>query len=103
MTRVEPQPARVSSEGTQRFERDGYLIVQGLLPPEEAATLRDYYMDIHARRAIPGYDDGLPESDILHEYPRLVHPHRTDERARRYMLDPRMRPCRITRSSRWRS
>ena len=74
----------------ERFERDGYLIVRGLVPPEEAATLRDYYMDIHARRAIPGYDDGLPESDILHEYPRLVHPHRRDELSRRYMLDPRI-------------
>src|SRR5437764_10405289 len=77
--------------GTQRreqFERDGYLIARGLFPPEEAASLRDYYMEIHARRAIQGYNDGLPESDILHRYPRLVHPHRTDELSRRYMLDP---------------
>src|SRR6202795_4661694 len=72
------------------FERDGYLIVRGLLPPEEAAILRDYYMEIHARRAIPGYDDGVPETDILHKYPRLVHLHRTDELSRRYMLDARI-------------
>jgi phytanoyl-CoA hydroxylase len=79
--------------GTQRreqFERDGCLIVRGLLPPEEAATLRDYFMDVHARRAIPGYNDGLPESDILARYPRLVHPHRSDALSRRYMLDPRI-------------
>jgi phytanoyl-CoA hydroxylase len=78
------------SERAASFERDGYLIVRGLLPPEESASLRDYFMEIHARRAIAGYDDGLPESDILHKYPRLVHPHRTDERSRCYMLDPRI-------------
>ena len=72
------------------FERDGCLTVRGLLPPEEATALRDYYMDIHARRSIPGYDDRLLETDILREYPRLVHPHRTDELSRRYMLDVRI-------------
>jgi len=47
-------------------------------------------MEVHARRAIPGHNDGLPESDILHRYPRLVHPHRTDELSLRYVLDPRI-------------
>src|SRR5205823_14131076 len=74
----------------EQFERDGYLIVRGLIPPEEAAFLRDCFMEVHARRAIEGYNDGLPESDILHRYPRLVHPHRTDELSRRYMLDARI-------------
>ena len=72
------------------FERDGYLIVRGLWPAEEAAGLRDHYMRIHARRAIAGYDDGLPDTDILHAYPRLVHPHRTDLVSRRSMLDSRI-------------
>jgi hypothetical protein len=82
--------APASTEQREQFERDGYLMVRGLLPPEEAASLRDYYTDIHARRAIEGYNDGLPASDILYRYPRLVHPHRTDDLSRRYMLDPRI-------------
>ena len=79
----------MAEAGTQRreqFERDGYLIVRGLFPPEEAASLRDYYMEIHARRAIQGYNDGLPESDILYRYPRLVHPHQRILRRSRPLL-----------------
>src|SRR3712207_4832628 len=78
------------TERAERFEREGYLIERALLPPEEAAFLRDYFMEEHARRAIRGLNDGLRESDILARYPRLVHPHRVDEVARRYMLDPRI-------------
>jgi len=72
------------------FERDGYVIVRGLWPREEAAALRDHYMDAHARRTIPAYDDRLPETDVLSRYPRLVHPHRTDDLSRRYVLDARI-------------
>jgi phytanoyl-CoA hydroxylase len=74
----------------EQFEQDGYLIVRGLLRREEAEYLRDYYTEVHGRRGIEGYNDGLPEGDILRRYPRLVHPHRTDELSRRYMLDPRI-------------
>jgi len=81
--------------GTQRrepFERDGYLIVRGLLPPQEAAYLRTTSWRFTRGERSLGYNDGLPESDILHRYPRLVHPHRTDELSRRTipMLDPRI-------------
>jgi phytanoyl-CoA hydroxylase len=72
------------------FEVQGYWIERGLVSAAEAAYLRDYFMERHRERAIAGYDDGLPETDILHRYPRLVHPHRTDDVARRYMLDPRI-------------
>lgn len=82
--------APAATERARQFEREGYLIERGLLPPEEAAYLRDYFMEVHARRAIPGYDDRLPEGDILRRYPRLVHPHRVDAVARRYMLDSRI-------------
>jgi hypothetical protein len=78
------------TERAQAFERDGYYIERGLLTGEEAAYLRDYFMEQHAKRAIPGWNDGVPEDDILHRYPRLVHPHRVDEVARRQMLDPRI-------------
>src|SRR5258708_4222059 len=80
--------APTGSKRHEQFDRDGYLIERGLLPPEEAASLRDYYREIQGRGAIEGYNDGLPESDILHRYPRLVPPHRTDELSRRYLLDP---------------
>ena len=60
------------------FERDGYLVVRGLWPADEAAAVRDHYMQIHAERTIAGFDDGLPDTDILRTYPRLVHPHRSD-------------------------
>ncbi len=85
---IETAPARTGQR--EQFDRDGYLIVRGLLAPAAAARLRDYFMEIHRQRAIAGHDDGLPEGDILRRYPRLVHPHRTDDLSRRSMLDPRI-------------
>jgi phytanoyl-CoA hydroxylase len=84
------ETAPVGTTYREQFDHDGYLIVRGLLRPEEATFLRDYYTAIHDRKAIAGHDDGLPEGDILRRYPRLVHPHRTDDVSRRYMLDPRI-------------
>ena len=72
------------------FERDGYLTVRELLPAEEATRLREHYMDVHARGPITVFDYGLPDTDVLRRYPRLVHPHRTDELSRRYLLDARI-------------
>lgn len=85
---VEQAPLAVSR--ARQFERDGFWIERGLLTGDEAATLRDHYMERHRERAIEGYNDGLPETDVLHRYGRLVHPHRVDALSRQYMLDPRI-------------
>jgi hypothetical protein len=84
------EQATAATGRARQFEREGYWIERGLLPAAEAGDLRDYFMERHREQAIPGYDDRLPETDILHRYPRLVHPHRVDAVAQRYMLDARI-------------
>jgi phytanoyl-CoA hydroxylase len=77
------------------YDRLGVVQVPGLLSPEEVAEIRDAFMEqIEADRSV-GFDDNIPEGDLLAIFPRLVHPHRrTDlrvgELARRWMLDPRL-------------
>jgi hypothetical protein len=88
--RIVIEAAPPVTERARQFEREGYWIERGLFSPEEATFLRDHFMECHRQRAIPGYDDGLPETDILHRFPRLVHPHRVDRIARRAMLDARI-------------
>lgn len=84
------QAAPPVRERAREFAQEGYWIERGLFSPEETAFLRDHFMERHRERAIPGYDDRLPETDVLSHFPRLVHPHRVDRVARRTMLDARV-------------
>jgi hypothetical protein len=53
----------VTDKQVRQFERDGFLVARGLFSTEEA------------------------DWDVLKHYPRIMHPHRFDERSQRYMLD----------------
>jgi hypothetical protein len=105
----------LSVEQRQAFEEHGYLVVPGLLPPDEVRLLISTFMAMHAGGPIPGcfmpkarldytapatqqaQDLGLapvsrPPSgvDILDLYPRMMHPHRVNAVAMRYLLDSRI-------------
>jgi len=104
-------------EQRQAFEEQGYLVVPGLLPPDEVRLLIDTFMKMHASGPIPGCfmpkarltpegevvdvargeDLGLTPvtrplsgQDILDLYPRMMHPHRVNDVALRYLLDARL-------------
>jgi phytanoyl-CoA hydroxylase len=74
------------------FARDGYLVLRGLLAPAEVQELLDTFMALHARGPIPGCFHPVPweqaGGDILKVYPRMMHPHRHDPVAKRYLLHP---------------
>ena len=62
-----------------QYERDGVLLVPGLLEADTSL----------------GFDDQVADTDILKRYPRFVHPHRHRDRevgelAWRYLLDRRL-------------
>ncbi|MCC3373931.1 phytanoyl-CoA dioxygenase family protein [Cohnella sp. REN36] len=70
------------------FETEGYLIVRGLFTEEQLAEI-DQTFDEIADRVVPGHfepDLAAAASDPLKRYPRVMHPHRFDETAKRYML-----------------
>ncbi|MDQ3328071.1 MAG: phytanoyl-CoA dioxygenase family protein, partial [Chloroflexota bacterium] len=88
------QTRTLSPEQLQAFHNDGYLIVRALLAPEETKLLLDTFMAMHASGPIPNCFS--PESleaadgDMLKLYPRMMHPHRVNAVARRYLLDDRL-------------
>lgn len=80
---------------TEAYERDGFLVVPGLFPPEEVAWLRDHYMDLRAQGTYPGDFGGvdLTSADPLKRYPRMIHMHRWDDPSLRWLLDARLNAC----------
>jgi ectoine hydroxylase-related dioxygenase (phytanoyl-CoA dioxygenase family) len=88
----------LTDEQKAQFERDGYLIVRGLLSQEEATTIRDAFMKMNEEGPVPGLSEINPNyrpEDPLSFYPRMMHPHRHSELpvgdlAMRYMLDSRI-------------
>lgn len=82
------QPAFITEEQLARFRTEGYLIVKGLFTPEEVADIEREFEAI-SHTVVPGhFEPQLDEavSDPLKRYPRVLHPHRFNEKAKRYML-----------------
>jgi phytanoyl-CoA hydroxylase len=87
----------VSREQIEQFHRDGYLIVRGLMQPDETQFLIDHFMELHEK----GVSGELGEAyrapkmeeaggDILKHFPRMMHPHNWDDVSLQYMLDARL-------------
>jgi phytanoyl-CoA hydroxylase len=76
------------------FRDRGYLVVSGLFSREEIQELLDEFMEMHAGGPIPGCfepaDPADAEEDPLALYPRMMHPHRVNDLALRYLLDDRL-------------
>ncbi|MEO7718585.1 MAG: phytanoyl-CoA dioxygenase family protein [Capsulimonas sp.] len=100
----------LTDEQRVQFARDGYLVARGMLAPEEAASIREAFMEQNAGGPVPGLSevresraDNNP-ADPLSFYPRMMHPHRRPELAvgalsLQYMLDERFYPilCELMR------
>jgi len=86
--------SRLVPEQLARFENEGYLIVRDLFAPDEIRLLLDTFMAMHAGGPIPGcFVPKTPaeaNGDILKLYPRMMHPHRVNDVALRYLLDARL-------------
>lgn len=75
------------------YARDGFLLVKGLIPPEEVAEIKARFEEIWTK-GVPGWfeqhGEGSYQNNLGEDYPRVVHPHRFDELSRRYLIDPRI-------------
>jgi phytanoyl-CoA hydroxylase len=86
----------ISKEDIQLFQEEGYIIIRNLFSEEEIAALRTNFMNLHAQGEIEGcfkaepIEEAIKSGNILSAYPRMMHPHRVNEEAMRYMLDPRV-------------
>jgi ectoine hydroxylase-related dioxygenase (phytanoyl-CoA dioxygenase family) len=80
------------------FAANGYVLVEGLFDAEEVSSLIDHFMEIR-KKPTPMDDAGLDKGDPkdpLKQFPRIIHPHRWDERTFQWMLDPRLRDTMTT-------
>jgi hypothetical protein len=82
------------TEQIRLFQEQGYLVVPGLFDQGEVRELLDTFMAMQAGGPIEGCFAPVPadeaQGDPLKLYPRMMHPHRVNDVARRYLLDPRL-------------
>jgi phytanoyl-CoA hydroxylase len=83
----------ITAEQRERYETDGYLVVQQLFTPAEVDFYRTHFMELHADVRFFGDEASPNSSDPLKRYPRMIHMHRQDETSLRWMLDPRLKHC----------
>ncbi|MFC0213364.1 phytanoyl-CoA dioxygenase family protein [Paenibacillus chartarius] len=82
----------LTPEQKDQFDTEGYLIVRGLLTAEEVNEIKDTFEQI-SHTTVPGYfepDLSADNTDPLKRYPRIVHPHRFNDVAMKYMLHPKV-------------
>jgi ectoine hydroxylase-related dioxygenase (phytanoyl-CoA dioxygenase family) len=79
----------------EQFDRSGYAVLPRLFSPNEVEDIRETFHEIHHNEIkTRGHDDGIRDaSDPLFHYPRIVHPHRFNPKARHYMLHPGVQAC----------
>jgi phytanoyl-CoA hydroxylase len=74
------------------YKRDGFAVARGLFSEEECERYAEYFTSM-VERGGDGWAEGEvdPEHpDPLRRYPRLLQPHRGDDLAMSYMVDPRL-------------
>lgn len=78
----------LSPEQLAFFQTEGFLIVKGLFDLEELAEIRSTFEDI-SQKEVPGHFEPVLQAenqDPLKRYPRVMHPHRMNTTAMKYML-----------------
>ncbi len=77
----------------EQYQREGYVVAEGLYSPQETASLLDHFMTY--RPADPNEADVRTKNiqktdDPLKLYSRLMMPHRSDEVALNWLIDARI-------------
>jgi len=83
-----------TTELEQTYQANGYAVARGLFSPAEVAQMRDHFME--ARKTPRPLDDtgvDIGGDDPIKRYPRFIWPHKWDDVALRFMLDPRLKEC----------
>ncbi|MFD2117852.1 phytanoyl-CoA dioxygenase family protein [Paenibacillus yanchengensis] len=78
----------LTTEQKQQFENEGYLVIKGLFSEEQLVEIDTTFEDI-SHQTIPGYFEPKLDADVtdpLSRYPRVMHPHRFNDVAMKYML-----------------
>ncbi|MBB6634551.1 phytanoyl-CoA dioxygenase family protein [Cohnella thailandensis] len=79
----------LTEEQKRQFEQEGYLIVKGLFDQHQLKEIEDTFEAI-SQTVVPGHfepDLSGESTDPLKRYPRVMHPHRFNDTAKKYMLN----------------
>ncbi|GIP16650.1 protein involved in biosynthesis of mitomycin antibiotics/polyketide fumonisin [Paenibacillus montaniterrae] len=82
----------LSEEQKQQFENEGFLIVKGVFTQQQLSEIEETFEEI-SQKVVPGFfepDLSNASGDPLKRYPRVMHPHRFNETAKKYMLHPQV-------------
>lgn len=86
-------PSRVVPNSViEEFETRGFVIARQLFRPEECDFYAEYFTSM-VERGGDGWSESVVDpnhADPLRRYPRLLQPHRGDDVAKRFMIDPRI-------------
>lgn len=72
----------------KQFETEGYIIIKSLFTKEQLDEI-EYTFEEISHTTVPGFfEPGLSDltTDPLKRYPRVMHPHRFNETAKKYLL-----------------
>ncbi|MCU6712655.1 phytanoyl-CoA dioxygenase family protein [Paenibacillus sp. J5C_2022] len=78
----------LTAEQKREFEEQGYIIVKGLFTKDQLEEIDATFEEI-SERLVPGHFEPELDSettDPLKRYPRVMHPHRFNDTAMKYML-----------------
>ncbi|MCI3274149.1 phytanoyl-CoA dioxygenase family protein [Streptomyces cylindrosporus] len=81
----------LTPSGLRQFREDGFTVVRGLFGYDEIERLRAEFAALHAAGPVPGHFRPRESADPLAAYPRVMHPHEINDRARGVLLDARLR------------
>jgi len=85
--------AKITGAQLEQFDKDGFLVMPGLLSRNDVRELADAHNALYERRNVPGCFMADPnDPEPLKRYPRMMHPHRVSDVAMRYMLHPTLEP-----------
>jgi len=76
----------------EQFDQDGYALAEGLFSVEECEAYSKYFTEM-VERGGDGYAEtwlNLESDDPLVRYPRLLQPHRSNQVAFDFMIEPRI-------------
>lgn len=80
------------TELKEDFEAQGFAILRSCFSKKEVEELKNNFEDLHARGGIKDKYEPLSVDEVggdpLLRYPRVMHPHRFDALAKKYMLHP---------------
>ena len=85
----------LSAKQIKRYHEEGFLVVPALFSMDEVTSLRSHYevMRQHEVTTQVQAKSTFAQDDPLRAYPRLMQPHRRDERSLQWLVDERLNRC----------